>query len=100
MIITIPRGLVPWLPLTYYVLLYILFIFMFCYFLHIVPILPHPSQKVVMEITHVYSSIVLRYYGDTSLFAVILMAYTLCVLLHNTCVAMKLYLCLPYYDYG
>ena len=39
-------------------------------------------------------------YGDTSLFAVILMAYTLCVLLHNTCVAMKLYLCLPYYDYG
>ena len=93
MIITIPRGLVPWLPLTYYVLLYILFIFMFCYFLHIVPILPHPSQKVVMEITHVYSSIVLRYYGDTSLF-------TLCVLLHNTCVAMKLYLCLPHYDYG
>ena len=30
-------------------------------------------------------------YGDTSLFAVILMGYTICVLLHNTCVAMKLY---------
>ena len=62
MIITIPRGLIPWLPLTCYVLLYILFTFMFFkYFLHIVPILPHPSQKVVIEITHVYSSIVLIY---------------------------------------
>ena len=62
MIITIPRGLIPWLPLTCYVLLYILFTFMFFkYFLHIVLILPHPSQKVVIEITHVYSSIVLIY---------------------------------------
>ena len=43
MIITIPRGVIPWLPLTCYVLLYILFTF----------ILPHPSQKLSLKL-HMY----------------------------------------------
>ena len=64
---------------------------------------PHPSTPFPKSCHGNYTCIFLNctdIYGDTSLFAVILMAYTLCVLLHNTCVAMKLYLCLPYYDYG
>ena len=64
---------------------------------------PHPSPPFPKSCHGNYSCIFLNctdIYGDTSLFAVILMAYTICVLLHNTCVAMKLYLCLPYYDYG
>ena len=64
---------------------------------------PHPSTPFLKSCHGNYTCIFLNctdIYGDTSLFAVILKAYTLCVLLHNTCVAMKLYLCLPYYDYG
>ena len=67
---------------------------------------PHPSLLFPKSCHGNYTCIFLNCTdidGDTSLFAVILMTHIVCVVLHNTCVAMEvdyIILCLPSYDYG